>query len=151
MHRALVLWIALAPWSLSLASCGSDEPQIALRICGDLAAPEVDAIQVLVTDTRGVQRLTALAAMAEGPEGIELPVDAEIPRLDGPGFVSAEARSDGLLVGRFTVRVPDLATQDMLTFPLTTECLMFDCPMGQTCIDGDCTMAPLPDRGPSCP
>ena len=122
-----------------LSACSSAGPMTELSVCGDLEDSTIDIIRVALRNTRGTEELlTAVARPDEGRANLSLPLSLDIPRIDGPGLISVEARSGGRLVARVTHRTADFAALERADFPLMEACRAFDCGATETCLEGQC-------------
>ena len=149
-HLTAIWRFMRSRWSTSIlllafAGCGDDLNNTPIEVCGDLSTDEFDTLQVFSMNTR--MRVNVMALIADSET---LPVGSEVPKQEGPGFVGVEARLDGRFVARSVRRVGDRMTTMLLEFPLSQSCLQIDCDPGDTCIDGACEPAPLPDAPPFC-
>jgi len=171
----LLLLIALL---FAIAGCGS-ESQIAFRICGKLDVPEqLDALRISVLDQELTEQNFALIELTEREMVAEgdienskaedagddqsasrdssstmrsLPVVASLGAQGGSGYVRVQALLKGVEVARFDRQVPDLDAISGVDMPLTEKCYgRYNCALGQTCVKGDCVVAPFAIDPPTC-
>jgi hypothetical protein len=80
-----------------------------------------------------------------------LPLTASLPGNGGSGYVRVQALLKGVEVARFDRRILDLGKTTEVDMPLTDKCYgKYNCPRGQTCVKGDCVVAPIGDDAPGC-
>ncbi|MEM7447635.1 MAG: hypothetical protein AAF355_05275 [Myxococcota bacterium] len=158
-HSACLLWrtrflFVIALSANSISACGDSSSSLDIVFCGDFDASSADALRVVATSISGVSLLEAVVgdASAKGEE-LTFPLSTSVPTLTlvGSGFVRAEARSAGVIVGSASIRVLDFTTLSSLEFPLSESCRgVLNCDFTQTCTGGICETAPLPQDAPRC-
>ncbi len=80
-----------------------------------------------------------------------LPVIASLKARSGSGYLRVQALLEGVEVARFDRQVPDLEKVSTVDMPLTETCYgRYNCALGQTCVKGDCVVAPLATDPPAC-
>lgn len=80
-----------------------------------------------------------------------LPVIASLKTRGGSGYLRVQALLEGVEVARFERQVPDFDAVSTVDMPLTKECYgRYNCALGQTCVDGECRVAPMTTDPPSC-
>lgn len=80
-----------------------------------------------------------------------LPVEASLPVPNGAGYVRVQALLNGSEVARFERRITELDKIKHVDMPLSDACYgKTNCEKGQTCVTGDCTVAPINAASPHC-
>jgi hypothetical protein len=80
-----------------------------------------------------------------------LPVIGSLKARSGSGYVRVQALLEGVEVARFDRQVPDLEGVSTVDMPLTEKCYgRYNCALGQTCVKGDCVVAPMATDPPTC-
>lgn len=129
------------------ASCGRRSPVVQVDVCGDVRVPaQIDALRVSVLDAERREIRAGLRELVECPESVvlELPQRFEFQPVDGEVWIVVQGLSDGVERLRFERRA-QLSTDEVTTVQLglTQDCLGISCPLGLTCIDGECEQAPF--------
>ncbi len=137
--------LALVGLAFGLLACGADggEP---LRLCGDLAVPsDVDALRVSVLDeTQASEHFSAVIELLECPAErlTQLPLDFEVPKITANSWLRVQGLAGGAEVLRVELRAGPDPDRARIAVALTRQCLGRACPVGQTCLDGACVIAP---------
>ncbi len=80
-----------------------------------------------------------------------LPVVASLRTGSGSGYVRVQALLEGVEVARFDRQVPELDAVSAVDMPLTEKCYgRYNCALGQTCVKGNCVVAPFAADPPTC-
>lgn len=92
--------------------------------------------------------------LSEGSTGsgpFELPITVSLPNHHGSGFLRIQGLLDGVETARFDRTVDDFERIDEVDMSLTKQCYgRMSCSLGQTCIKGDCKLAPPVGSAPFC-
>ena len=114
--------------------------------------PQVDTVRIVGRDGEFGELDSGGRELDSGnmapQKGFALAVD--FPTRDAMRFVEVEALLHDVKVASFTRAVDHVDTLDSLDMPLTEACYGIRCGVGQTCIDGSCTLAPGAGEGVSC-
>lgn len=80
-----------------------------------------------------------------------LPVTASLAGSDSSGYVRVQALLNGSEVARFDRRIPKFGKISEVDMPLTEDCYgKYNCSLGQTCVNGECVVAPIGNATPGC-
>lgn len=135
---------ALLLVALALLGCDAD-PVVAVRVCGDLVVPtDVDVLRVAALDDAGTELVAGVQTL-EGP----LPVVHALGVLRGERRIVVQALAAGVERVRAEVRA-QLKGDDEIEVRVAKACVGVACPLGQTCVDGDCEVVPFAS-GENCP
>jgi hypothetical protein len=144
-HRLLgVLAVALA----TIAGCEDPEPALEVSVCGDLQVPrQMDAVRVSLLGPDRTTREEGVIELLKCPAGDveQLPIRTSFAPPDGEGWIVVQGLSRGAVVARVESRLETEADESIeIRLPLTESCLgAFSCPAGQTCLQGECRVAPV--------
>ena len=129
---------------LILAACGSGESEsVTVTVCGDLEVPsDLDMLRVSVVASDGAELWSGLSDLTamEGP----LTYESRVPELGTDEWV----RVQGLFEGVVRLGVDGRVEGGMVSVSLDGSCLGVRCPLGQTCMDGECGLI---GGEPQCP
>ncbi|MBN1656631.1 MAG: hypothetical protein JXA30_22860 [Deltaproteobacteria bacterium] len=80
-----------------------------------------------------------------------LPVTASLEGIEGPGYLRVQALLEGVEVARFDRWIADRDAASTVDMPLTESCYgRYNCALGQTCVKGNCVVAPIGNDPPAC-
>jgi hypothetical protein len=80
-----------------------------------------------------------------------LPIIASLTTGSGSGYVRVQALLKGVEVARFDRQVPKLDAVSAVDMPLAEKCYgRYNCALGQTCVKGECVVAPYTADPPTC-
>ncbi|HJK96512.1 MAG TPA: hypothetical protein RMF84_04785 [Polyangiaceae bacterium LLY-WYZ-14_1] len=142
-----------------LGSAGCSDDEITVVVCGDLAVPDdLDAVRVELLDAElgrirdGVFRLVPdeIDEGMDAPQAESLPVAPSLTRPTGRGWVRVVPLLDGVAVGQFDREILSFDGVASVDAVLDSRCRRSFCPAGQTCIEGNCQVAPLASDPPGC-
>jgi|GEM_PF-1616872 len=154
--RALAASLLVVSALSSLSACPGD-PLVQLQLCGDWSVPSgLDAIRVSTlsedrqTETyAGVFELVVCAADGSVVDLRQLPVQLSFTAPDTPMWVVIQGLKDGAEVMKQEVRIKAQPQADIqVPVRFTQSCGGVDCPLGQTCVDGECVITPYWDTDP---
>lgn len=154
-YPRLVKRVAFAVALLVLAGC-KDDPIVTVQVCGNVSVPaEVDAVRVSLRDSSYEVVLDGVQEFIQCPAGLVggLPTSTAFSGQSGDRYIVAEALKDGIVRASVATRLQFPPDDDLtVTLRLTVDCLGKTCPLGQTCLDGDCKVVPYHMSEPqSCP
>lgn len=136
------------------AGCDESLDQVEVELCGQVDVPaQLDAVRVVILDAdrqevrAGVRELVDCATKTIRPLSQRL--SFSLPADDELWFV-AQGLRDGVEVMRFERRYRRSAGESTVKLGLVASCLGLSCPLGQTCIDGLCEIAPWQDPAGVC-
>jgi len=132
--------------------CSDDQPRVRVEVCGDADVPRrLDGLRVSLLDADREPRREAVIELLECPEAEVsfLPQSVSFRPFDGRAWAAVQGLDDGRPVARFERRL-ELNSEESTSvqLALNRDCRGVSCPPGQTCIGGDCELAP---RSPSTP
>ena len=140
--------------ALALTAFGCGDSTVTAILCGDLLAPnDFDSVRVSFFDDEFSEQSTGVVLFLnpETTDLRQLPVITELEGAAGSGWARASALSEGGPVLRFDRRIATFGEGPDVELFLSRACLgSIRCPAGQTCIDGDCVLAPTEDEEPRC-
>ncbi len=167
-HGSIQLVAAL----LAAVACQPAD-EIELYVCGDLQTPDqIDALRLSVLDDSLNELRAAVVELvpreapasesepegegdradaAEPEEPRSLPITAHLPAVGGTGYLRVQGLLQGVEVARFDLRVYDLENLERAELVLKRNCYgRLSCPLGQTCVEKRCQVAPTPEESPGC-
>jgi hypothetical protein len=131
--------------------CGGDD-RVDVTACGDLEAPsELDSVRFAYRDDQGTELESILLRLVNDESGDlqRLPVTGSLATQESAGFLVVDAVLEGATVVRFERRLG--ALEDASSAVLHRACMgVLRCPLGLTCVDGECVLAPEIDSAPRC-
>jgi hypothetical protein len=100
----------------------------------------------------GVKDAESATEPKKGSKSVKsLPVTASLAGSDSSGYVRVQALLQGSEVARFDRRIPNLDESSEVDMPLTDACYgKYNCSRGQTCVNGECVVAPIGTDLPAC-
>ena len=114
--------------------------------------PQIDTVRILGRDGEfeeingGGRELDSGHAAPQAGFGLTI----DFPTKRGTRFIEVEGLLRGVEVASFTRAVDDLDSLEWLDMPLTEDCYGVACGVGQTCVRGNCKLAPGRTGGASC-
>lgn len=150
IRRAPRLWLmalVMSTLPYALMGCGRAEGDVEIEVCSDASVPDqIDSIRVSVLDAERQELVAGVRDLVVCPEDrlLTLPQTIVFDGVDAPdAWVVVQGLRDDVVVARFERRVA-LSTQEseFVRLGLTAACLGVTCPLGQTCVDGTCEVAP---------
>lgn len=143
--------MGLTLWAV--AGCQNPEPEVEVRVCGDVDVPrEIDTLRVSLLGSDREPRREAVLELLECPEAEvhRLPQSISFRPFDGRAWAVVKGLRDGRPELRFERRL-DLNgdTSTSVRLAANRDCLGVSCPEGQTCIGGECELAPRSGSPPS--
>jgi hypothetical protein len=147
--RGLLLSGCFSLVMAAAAGCGTGGLQ-RVAVCGDVRVPEdIDLIRIVLRDDRLVEKTSGTIELGEA--GLTLPIEVKVKAYAGRGYLSVQGVHLGLEVVRFDRLYATLDRLDPVQAALTQSCLgITTCPLGQTCVDGRCVVAPDETSTVSC-
>lgn len=142
---------------LLLASTGCPgEPKITVQLCGDWTVPgNLDAVRVSTLSNDRSEETYAgvfelLQCSASGDATIRsLPTDLAFTAPEAPLWIIVQGLHEGAEVMRTEVRVGKPLSGDLrVPVRFTLSCGSVECPLGQTCVDGECVVVPFVEDEP---
>ena len=103
---------------------------------------EVDGLRVVIRDETGEERTVGVFELLRCPEEIvhELPFELTLPTSKGARWVSVQGLRLGLVVLTAEVRLQAGVWEAEIW--IDSGCLGLECPRGQSCLGGGCTISP---------
>jgi len=150
-----VRWLSAAVLIVALAGCSQPDATVEVRVCGDVEVPrQVDSIRVSLLDADRQTREQGVVELLKCPAGrvVGLPVALSLSPIEGAGFLQVQGLKEGEVVAESerTVELSQDADQ-FVQLPLTRACVgVVSCPLGQTCLQGSCRVAPPADEELRC-
>lgn len=143
MQRVLVA----SALTLFVAACARPSDVVVIEMCGDVEIPEdVDAVRISILDAERANYNDGMLELLRcpGDEIRELPQTVELDAPVGDVWIAVQGLQDGVEVLRSERRavVSSRGAAPEVLVGLTRSCMRVTCPLGQTCIDGDCEQAP---------
>jgi hypothetical protein len=150
-RRTLLLAAGLA-FGLA-AACQNPEPNVEMRVCGDVDVPhELDSLRISLLGADRTPRREGVLELVECPEGEvrRLPQSVSFRPFDGRAWAVVEGLREGRPELRFERRL-ELSADASATIRLAAnrDCLGIACPEGQTCVGGECELAPRSGSPPA--
>lgn len=135
MHSTLLTLRALP--LILIAACASDV-QTQYTLCGDLNVPgDADALRLTLLDESLEIIGSALTVLGESSFGA-LRADLTLRTESSGRFARVQTLSEGIETLRFTQELTP--NGDLLNAVLDRRCLGLTCPVGQTCMEGNCAI-----------
>ncbi|MFB6374389.1 MAG: hypothetical protein ABEN55_15010 [Bradymonadaceae bacterium] len=140
---------------LAVAGCSRPDPTIEVAVCGDVPVPRrIDSIRVTLLDSDRQVRQQGVVELLMCPAGRvrSLPVALSLSPIEGTGYIQVQGLKEGKVVIEIEKKA-ELTRESGLSvrLPLTRACLgVLSCPVGQTCVQGACRVAPPADRELRC-
>jgi len=146
--------VALVAGATLGVACGDDVID-RVRVCGDLAAPaELVAVRVTALASDQRELAAAVAELVDADDvasSRQLPIVVALPGVAGVRYVRAQGLGPGdVEVVRADVLVSGLGRGDELVIDLGRDCLGHVCALGQTCVEGACTVTPAASEIEGC-
>jgi hypothetical protein len=136
-------------------ACSSDETELFVEICGDLSVPtELDSLRVAILDEqrRSVRSGVRELLQCPGDRISALPQSVSFPLLEGEGWIVVTGLRDEVEIIRFERRIHvEGQESNPIVAYLDRQCLGFQCPLGQTCLQGRCQLTPVATSRDQCP
>lgn len=143
--------------SLAMMACDDTSGQLQVELCGDVLIPQdVDSVRVSILDHERQEVRAGVQELVDCPNMRALPITQRINFSaydDTELWVVAQGLRQGVEIMRFERRYrPNQEDQPdgPITLGLTRACLGVFCPLGQTCVQGRCELAPFTDPSSLC-
>lgn len=143
--------------SLALMACDDTSGQLQIELCGDVRIPqEVDSVRVSILDAQRQEVRAGVQELVDCPNMRALPINQRINFSaydDTELWIVAQGLRQGVEIMRFERRYrPNQEEQPdgPITLGLTRACLGVFCPLGQTCVQGLCELAPFTNPSSLC-